>query len=81
MDLAQELRRLADDFDRLADPARDEMLFIYDWQPPDWLNYPEGRAFPPEGFDGRKINSLPMVSDRLIEIAATLREAAKKLEG
>ncbi|RLC54702.1 MAG: hypothetical protein DRH89_09170 [Candidatus Cloacimonadota bacterium] len=71
-DLRRELDALADDFETLSDPARDESLFIYKWQPPDWYDpgwkmktYASGREVP----DCRD-------TDRLVELSAVLRTAA-----
>ena len=36
-DLVAALRKLAGDFERLTDPARDDMLFIYEWEPPKYV--------------------------------------------
>ena len=38
-ELIEELTALAEDFDSLSDPARDDMMFIYEWTAPSWWTY------------------------------------------
>ncbi len=77
-ELREELTSLADDFDSLSDDARDDMLFIYDWKPPVWLDgngerggYPSDHPlFDVWSYRGR---------ERAVVVAAVLREAIKRL--
>ena len=72
-ELRKELTSLADDFDSLSDDARDDMLFIYDWEAPVWMDrepehtYPLSTAY---NYPGR---------ERAVVVAAVLREAIKRL--
>ena len=69
-ELREELTSLADDFDSLSDDARDDMLFIYDWEAPVWMNGYGLRVFDVLSYPGR---------ERAVVVAAVLREAIKRL--
>ena len=60
--LSVKLAELADDFDRLSDPARDDANFFYDWEPPTWL-------VGGQMYGGRE------AQDAAVLVAAMLREA------
>ena len=60
--LSVQLAELADDFDRLSDPARDDANFFYDWEPPTWLV-------------GGQMLSGREAQDAAVLVAAMLREA------
>ena len=66
--LSVKLAELADDFDRLSDPARDDANFFYDWEPPEWLV--GGQMFP----GGRE------AQDAAVLVAAMLREAVTMMK-
>ncbi len=69
-ELLEELTSLADDFDSLSDDARDDMLFIYDWEAPVWMNGYGQRVYDVLSYPGR---------ERAVVVAAVLREAIKRL--
>ena len=74
-ELREELTSLADDFDSLSDDARDDMLFIYDWEAPVWMNGYGQRVFEPPD---TSVLSYPG-RERAVVLAAVLREAIKRL--
>ena len=65
--LSVKLAELADDFDRLSDPARDDANFIYEWAPPAWLI-------------GGKMVQGREAQESAVGIASMLREAVKVME-
>ena len=69
-ELREELTSLADDFDSLSDDARDDMLFIYDWNEPEWMSGYGMRLHDVLTYPGR---------ERAVVVAAVLREAVKRL--
>ena len=71
-ELLEELTALAEDFDSLSDDARDDMLFIYEWKAPVWMDYyPDGPIGGPYTYPG---------PERAVVVAAMLREAIRKLK-
>ncbi len=78
-ELLEELTALAEDFDSLSDDARDDELFIYDWEPPEWLpRHPERGGTPHTHPDFNVWNYVGL--ERAVVIAAVLREAIRKLK-
>ncbi len=69
-ELREELTSLADDFDSLSDDARDDRLFIYDWEAPAWMDGYGLRVHDVLSYPGR---------ERAVVLAAVLREAIKRL--
>ncbi len=78
-ELVEELTTLAEDFDSLSDDARDDMLFIYEWNPPVWLSRNGQRGGIPYTHPLFDVWSYPG-QERAVVIAAVLRETIKKLE-
>ena len=66
------LRQLAADFETLSDPAKDDSLFLYEWEPPAWYNGGNNVR--------RTIPGVGCEQDLCIEYAAILKLAATMLK-
>ncbi len=77
-ELREELSSLADDFDSLSDDARDDMLFIYNWEAPVWMDREPVRGGYP--YTHPQFNEYTYPGrERAVVLAAVLREAIKRL--
>lgn len=63
------LRKLAQDFEVLMDPARDDMHHLYDWTPPEWWDT-----------DRRFMGENQEVTGLVIEVRNLLHRVANRLE-
>ncbi len=77
-ELIEELTALAEDFDSLSDPARDDMMFIYEWTAPSWWTYYLERGASHYSDPLWKVITYPGL-ERAVVVAAVLREAIKRL--
>lgn len=68
MNLIEELTLIAEDFDRLSDPARDDATYIYKWDPPVW-------------YIGGEMMRAQEAQDAAVVAAAIVRQAIAALEG